>query len=100
MNGELRQAARTVALFALVGGLGACSWFTDFKEQPKFDPWESPSDTIPMRGNPQNSVSVYGTAAPGYRVARVTGRWPGRGSIPRRWSAHPPKAAATGTCSA
>jgi mono/diheme cytochrome c family protein len=71
MNGELRRAARTVALFALVGGLGACSWFTDFKEQPKFDPWESPSDTIPMRGNPQNSVSVYGTAAPGYQYDRI-----------------------------
>ena len=43
---------------SLVAALGACSWFTDFKEQPKFDPWESTSDTTPARGNPQYSVSV------------------------------------------
>jgi len=41
-----------------------CSWFTDFKQQPKIDPWESVNDTIPPRGNPQTSVPVYGTAAP------------------------------------
>ena len=70
MNGKLSRAARAVAYAALVAGLGACSWFTDFKEQPKYDPWESPSDTIPMRGNPQNSVSVYGSAAPGFAVGR------------------------------
>jgi mono/diheme cytochrome c family protein len=55
---------------ALTIALTACSWFTDFKEQPKVDPWES-SDTIPMRGNPQNSVSIYGSAAPGYAVSRA-----------------------------
>ena len=49
---------------------GACSWFTDFKEQPKVDPWESPSDSIPPRANPQSSVPVYGTAAPGYAYDR------------------------------
>ncbi|MEP6989310.1 MAG: cytochrome c [bacterium] len=51
--------------------LGACSWFTDFREQPKHDPWESPSDTIGMRGNPQFSVPVYGTLVPGYAVSRL-----------------------------
>ena len=71
MNGKLTHAARTVALFSLVAGLGACSWFTDFKEQPKIDPWETPNDTIPMRGNPQNSVSVYGSSAPGYAFSRM-----------------------------
>jgi mono/diheme cytochrome c family protein len=54
-----------------VSTLGACSWFTDFKDQPKHDPWESPSDTIAMRGNPQNSVPVYGTAAPGYAFSHT-----------------------------
>ena len=49
--------------------LGACSWFTDFKEQPKIDPWESPNDTIPLRGNPQNSVPIYGTRRAGLRVS-------------------------------
>src|SRR4051812_2302788 len=70
MNGKLMHGARTLALFSLVAGLGACSWFTDFKEQPKLDPWETANDTTPMRGNPQNSVSVYGSAAPGFAVSR------------------------------
>jgi mono/diheme cytochrome c family protein len=51
--------------------LAACSWFTDFKQQPKIDPWESPADTIPPRGNPQGSVSVYGSAAPGFIYDRA-----------------------------
>lgn len=51
--------------------LCACSWFTDFKQQPKLDPWETASDTIAMRGNPQNSVPIYGTAAPGFAYGRA-----------------------------
>jgi len=51
--------------------LGACSWFTDFKQQPKIDPWESGSDTIPFRGNPQMSVPVYGSVAPGFVYDRA-----------------------------
>jgi len=50
--------------------LGACSWFTDFKQQPKLDPWESPADTIPPRANPQASVPTTGSAAPGFMYAR------------------------------
>lgn len=71
MNGKLTRAGQRLALLSVVAVVGGCSWFTDFKEQPKVDPWESPADTIPMRGNPQNSVSVYGSAAPGYAVSRV-----------------------------
>ena len=71
MNGKVTRAGQRLALLSVVVVLGGCSWFTDFKQQPKVDPWESPSDTIPMRGNPQNSVSVYGSAAPGYAVSRV-----------------------------
>jgi mono/diheme cytochrome c family protein len=51
--------------------LGACSWFTDFKQQPKIDPWESPADTIPPRANPQASVPTVGTAAPGFEYNRL-----------------------------
>ena len=51
--------------------LCACSWFTDFKRQPKLDPWETASDTIAMRGNPQNSVPIYGSAAPGFAYGRA-----------------------------
>ena len=71
MNGNVKRGLQRLALLSVVTTLGACSWFTDFKRQPKMDPWESPSDTIPMRGNPQNSVSVYGSAAPGYAVSRM-----------------------------
>ena len=47
-----------------------CSWFTDFKQQPKLDPWETPADTIAMRANPQHSVPIYGSAAPGFAYDR------------------------------
>ncbi len=57
-----------VAIIALTAG---CSWFTDFKQQPKIDPWESLADTIPPRGNPQSSVPMYGTVAPGYEFGRA-----------------------------
>jgi mono/diheme cytochrome c family protein len=59
------QAPRGICFLSLVT-LASCSWFTDFKQQPKIDPWESPADTIPFRGNPQGSVSIYGSAAPGF----------------------------------
>jgi mono/diheme cytochrome c family protein len=67
----MKRGMRRLALLSAVPMIGACSWFTDFKEQPKFDPWESTSDTIPFRGNPQNSVSLYGSSAPGYAVSRM-----------------------------
>jgi mono/diheme cytochrome c family protein len=51
--------------------LSACSWFTDFKQQPKIDPWES-SDTVRFRANPQMSVPTVGTAAPGFEYNRLT----------------------------
>jgi mono/diheme cytochrome c family protein len=64
------RSARAARLLPLLM-LGACSWFTDFKQQPKIDPWESGSDTIPFRGNPQGSVSVYGSQAPGFMYDRA-----------------------------
>ncbi len=63
----LRAAAFTYAAVMLSG----CSWFTDFKRQPSWHPWQSEADTIPARGNPQNSVSVYGSAAPGFLYDRT-----------------------------
>jgi len=51
--------------------LSACSWFTDFKQQPKIDPWESPADTIAPRANPQASVPTVGSAAPGFEYNRL-----------------------------
>ena len=47
----------------------ACEWFTDFKQQPKIDPWESPADSVPPRASPQYSVPITGTFAPAYAVS-------------------------------
>ena len=71
MIAERAMRLRRSGALALTVALTACSWFTDFKTQPKYDPWESPNDSIPMRGNPQSSVSVYGSFAPGYAVSRA-----------------------------
>jgi mono/diheme cytochrome c family protein len=60
---------RTLAL-TLPLALAGCSWFTDFKEQPKIDPWDTPNDSTPPRGNPQGSVPVYGTNAAEFMYAR------------------------------
>ena len=65
------RESRITTLAVLIVGVSGCSWFTDFKQQPKIDPWESVADTIPFRGNPQSSVPVYGTAAPGYEYGRT-----------------------------
>jgi len=54
----------------LVLGVSGCEWFSDFKQQPKIDPWESPADSIPPRANPQLSVPIYGSAAPGFAYGR------------------------------
>ena len=50
--------------------LTACDWFTDFRRQPKVDPWESVADSIPPRANPQYSVPTFGSAAPGFAYGR------------------------------
>lgn len=75
---RLMSALMSVFVFAVMSAsMSACSWFTDFKRQPKLDPWETAADTIAMRGNPQMSVPIYGTAAPGF----VYGRAPTHGAI-------------------
>ena len=63
--GRVARATVLAAALALTG----CEWFTDFKQQPKLDPWESASDTIPPRGAPQNSVPITGTQLAGYQVS-------------------------------
>lgn len=65
---------KRLLLVALLG-VAACEpvgkVLTDFKQQPKLDPWESPSDTIAMRANPQGSVPIYGSDAPGFAYGRA-----------------------------
>lgn len=69
MNADLRRAARTLPLLTLVVVLGACSWFTDFRDQPRYEPWESDNDSTPFRANPQLSIPMHGAAAPGLLVS-------------------------------
>jgi mono/diheme cytochrome c family protein len=61
-------------LFAALVLIPACEpvgkVLTDFKQQPKVDPWETPADTIAPRANPQGSVSIYGSVAPGFAYGR------------------------------
>ena len=81
MSDNFARIARA-ALLAPALFLGACSWFTDFKQQPKIDPWETASDTIPFRGNPQGSVSVYGSQAPEFMYDRAPTPQAGRTGPP------------------
>jgi mono/diheme cytochrome c family protein len=79
-NHPMRSSLRLLAIAALPLALGACDWFTDFKSQPRIEPWEPLSqkdaDTLhPPRGNPQFSVPVSGTAVAGYQVGY--GAFPG-----------------------
>jgi len=67
----MRREPRRLLYPLLALALSGCSWFTDFKQQPKMDPWESEADTIAMRANPQYSVPVYGSAAPGFAYDRA-----------------------------
>jgi mono/diheme cytochrome c family protein len=72
VSASLRRHLLRVAAFAYVGAMvSGCSWFTDFKRQPSWHPWQSEADTIPARGNPQNSVPVFGSAAPGFIYSRA-----------------------------
>jgi mono/diheme cytochrome c family protein len=61
---------RAMTSVGLATAVSSCSWFTDFKDQPKVEPWESASDSVPPRANPQNSVPIQGTMAAGFLVSR------------------------------
>jgi mono/diheme cytochrome c family protein len=68
------RALRAAAVLALPLSLGACEWFTDFKNQPRIEPWEPFSQvdtdtTEGFRGNPAGSVPVTGTIVAGYEVS-------------------------------
>jgi mono/diheme cytochrome c family protein len=70
---SLKPRAESLVLAAalLTGCEQVGKVLTDFKQQPKLDPWETPADTIAMRANPQHSVPITGTAAPGFAYGRV-----------------------------
>src|SRR5215471_124135 len=70
VSARATRIGRIAALFG-AAALSGCSWFTDFRQQPKIDPWESPNDSVPPRGNPQYSISILGSAAPGFEYDRA-----------------------------
>src|SRR3569832_1614865 len=63
-----RVSRRTIAVIGALAPLAACEWFTDFKRQPKIDPWER-LDSAGVRGNPQTSVPITGSVVPGFVVS-------------------------------
>ncbi|MBW7933915.1 MAG: cytochrome c [Gemmatimonadaceae bacterium] len=64
---------RRAALAALPLVLGACSWFTDFKQQPSVGTWQvfnpDSAELKGFRGNPAGSVSINGTMMPSWVVS-------------------------------
>lgn len=70
----LSRALRVAVVVSVPFAFTACAWFSDFKNQPRLEPWESFSvdvnDTIAgPRFNPQMSVPMQGTAAAGIAVS-------------------------------
>jgi len=67
---SVRQSSvlRIAVLVAALAPLAACDWFTDFKRQPSVVTWEQ-LDSAGVRGNPQTSVPITGSAMPGFVVS-------------------------------
>ena len=66
--------AKRAILVAVLPLTAACSWLTDFRQQPSVGPWQSTSvswaDTsTPSRGAPQGSVPTVGTAVASYQIS-------------------------------
>jgi mono/diheme cytochrome c family protein len=71
---RLEPLRRVAAAVVLPVALGACTWFTDFKNQPRIEPWEPVSQndadtTTPPRGQPAFSVPMQGTAVAAFQVS-------------------------------
>jgi mono/diheme cytochrome c family protein len=74
MRSFVLRGTRVIGTAALPLAFGACTWFTDFKDQPRVEPWEpmsqNPNDTTtPPRGNPQFSVPIQGSYSPAIAVS-------------------------------
>jgi mono/diheme cytochrome c family protein len=70
----MTRIRKLAPLAALPFVVGACDWFTDFKHQPRIEPWEPTSQldsdtTHAPRGNPQHAVPIHGTAVAGYQIS-------------------------------
>ena len=65
------NSKRALVLASLLAA-GGCSWFTDFRNEPKIKPWEAQmagNDTTPFRGQPEMSVPITGVTEPAYVVS-------------------------------
>ena len=74
MRTAVARSVRAGVVLVLPFAFGACSWFTDFKRQPKIDPWEPLSQNdadsmTPPRGQPLHSVPITGTSAAAYMIS-------------------------------
>ena len=82
----LARALRYAAPAALLLSLGACDWFTDFKDQPRIEPWESfalhdstgkldsaTAAKVAYRGQPEYSVPITGSVMPAMIVSYTPG---------------------------
>jgi len=74
MRSTAARSARLGAVLVLPMVFGACTWFTDFKRQPKIDPWEPMSQndndtTTPPRGQPKYSVPISGISSAAYAIS-------------------------------
>ncbi len=63
-----------LATLVLPFAFGACNWFTDFKNQPRIEPWEAMSldvnDTVTApRGQPMYAVPMQGSNAQAYGIS-------------------------------
>src|SRR5688572_17819226 len=67
-SGTPTSAFRAAMLVVSLAPLAGCEWFTDFKRQPSVVTWEA-LDSAGVRGNPQMSVPITGSAAPGIAVS-------------------------------
>ena len=70
----MKRSLRFLVIALAPLATGACSWLTDFRQQPSVSPWQSLSvdwtdTTTPFRGNPQNSVPTTGAVAPAYQIS-------------------------------
>ena len=62
--------ARPLVMCALLVATTGCEWFTDFKRQPHVVTWEVwGTDSLGVRGAPQGSVPLDGTAVPAWMVS-------------------------------
>lgn len=73
MPPAVSRVLRASVAIVLPLSFGACSWFTDFKNQPSIEPWEPVSQneadslTAP-RGQPQYSVPIQGTQVAAWQI--------------------------------